>query len=610
MRAPKKAIVLVLLALVLGASVFYFVLGGEGPRRIPTRRVPVDTSTVRNPRQADEPAGREEAGALADPRATVEAAPVPEARATYEGTVIGDGEPLPGASIEISVRGEPLADAQTNERGRFRIVCPPPDEAALLTIRARGFVPLERTLLARMRGGTELLGNLRVIRGVRLAGRVVDGRGNGIADAEITIEPGSNGTDVLRARGRSSPDGTFEVADVPPGPVVVRARARGFGERTVEHSGQVDKPLEIQLDPGHEMRFRVITPRGEPIANAEVTILPLQAPRTNQRTARTDATGRAAFESLGTSQWNVRITHPDFKTTGRSNIEATGIEETFECQPWPGITGQVYVPSGSALPKGTRVQAMPATAPGDRMVVEGGGQPVDDDGHFHIGGLRPGDWVIRVSAPGYAPTQSAPVRLGLEGDAWAGTIELESAANLVLRITRETRPVAGALVELVSVAPTPAQLWAFQESRELSGPDGESDVEGRVTLSDLPTGPVWALVFADGSPPFVAGPLEVVAGQTRGETVSLPKGARVTGMVKTAEGRPCPNVQLRLTERDGVLGFPMTLVTDGNGQYTSSWLPAGHYTIEAFTNTEPTRRSGPQEFALAPGEQNEMDISL
>ena len=605
-----KALVLLLLALALAASL-WFVLGPGDGRRVPARRAPYDPSSRSQRGATDEPVAREEFTAPLDdpPRATIETAPIPVASSTYEGTVIGDGAPLPGASVQLSVRGEPHAEATSDENGRFRLVCPPPHEIAVLTIRARGFVPLERQILARPAGGTELLGNLRVIRGVRLAGRVMDARGNGIADAEITVEPGNSGSDVLRARGTSAPDGTFEVADVPPGPVVVRARARGYGERSIEHPGQVDKPLEIRLEPGLELRFRVVTLRGEPIENAEVRIMPQQAPRTAQRTTLTDSSGRALFDGLSTRQWNVRVTHPEYMTTGTSNVEANGVEQTFECKPWPGIAGQVYVSKG-AVPQGTRVQAMPATAPGDRMVVESGGQPVNEEGHFRIGGLRPGDWVVRVSAPGYAPTQSATIHLGIEGDAWAGTIPLESAAKLQVRLTRDNRPVVGATVELVSIAPTPAQLWAFQESRELSGPDARSDVEGRVVLSDLPTGSVWALVFAEGSPPVSAGPFEVTTGQTRGENIDLPKGARVRGRVMTAEGRPRSDVQLRLVERDGRVGFPMTLVTDDKGRYTSLWLPPGHYSIEAFTNTEPTGRSGAQEFDLAPGEQRDLDVSL
>jgi len=613
-----KALALFLLVLALGAGVLFVLLdsgdgsrGGRGSSTVPReerREEPGARAAVEEPRRsASEPA---KAGAEEPRRQSVGAAAAVEARGVYEGVVIGEGAPLPGAHLEILRRAETLGEGDTDARGRFRLSVPPLSGTGMLRVRARGFVSVERTLPPKPAGGTTLLGNLRLLRGQRLSGHVYDARGDALSGAEVRVEPMSPGADVLIARGTTGGDGLFEIADAPPGMVQVTARSRGYGEKSVPYSPGAT--LELRLEPGVDLALVLRTRAGAPVSGAEVTIQTPNDPRAASRTAESDEQGRARFEGLGSRLWNVRIAHPDFRPVNRQQMQATGVEQTIECQPWPGIEGVVRAPDGKPIPAGTRAQAVPAQVPGDLLANSDGGIEVASDGSFRVGGLRQGDWRVRISAPGFAPTTSPPVKLGNEGDAHAGTIELQAGASLVFALTVEQKPVVGAEVEMFATPPAPAQLWALAGTRA-SGPGKRalSGSNGLATLENLPPGRVWVAIYAEGSPPKASGPHDVSA--TASPTpipIELERGARLQGQVKLKGGAPAAGAQLRVLERGGHLTFPLTLASGEDGRYTSAWMPAGPYTIEAFAPEDPTLRSGPQEIELHAGEQRQLDLSL
>src|SRR5262245_7316088 len=236
-----KALTLVLLALVLGAGALYFVLDSESARgrqeRAPARAAPERT---REPAAAAAPAGAQpaEGGKTGEGktdegktqpaarRQSDETGAPPEVRLVLEGTVIAEGAPLQGAALTLLRDQTLLAEAQPDARGRFKMESGPLTSAGILRVVARGFVPTERNLAAKASGGTVMLGNLRLLRGQRLSGRVVDGQNRGIADAEVQAEPLQAGGDLLVARGHSGPDGKFEIGDAPTGSLLVSARAR------------------------------------------------------------------------------------------------------------------------------------------------------------------------------------------------------------------------------------------------------------------------------------------------------------------------------------------------------------------------------------------------
>jgi hypothetical protein len=321
------------------------------------------------------------------------------------------------------------------------------------------------------------------------------------------------------------------------------------------------------------------------------------------------------FEGLGARAWNVRVTHPEYRPAGRSQVQATGAEEVIQCAPKPAILGTVRAPGNKPPPAGTRVHVLPAGGPGERAgmaLPSSGGTEVGSDGTFRLSGLSPGDWRVLVSAPGYASTSSPPVKLGFDGDGFAGTIVLMKGGSLEFTVTLAGEALAGAEVELLPNQPTPAQLGALASSRGPGlGTRVRSGADGRAALENLGAGSFWAAVYAPGCPPVKSGPHEVrLDGETRTIAIALERGARIEGRVQTPAGAPVANANLRIVERGERLGFPLTLASDADGRYTSAWLPPGKYTIEAFAPEDPTRRSDAKELEVEAGEQRTLDLTL
>lgn len=633
-----KALLPVLLVLLAaGAGAFFFLLDSErpgrgakeAPRAEPVASTP-ETDTAPEPRAPS--ASRAPAP---DPkragRQKVEALSTPASRAQFEGTVIGEGNPIPGASLELLRADQVLGEARTDEQGRFRLEYAPLATPVILRAHARGFVSLERSLTPKAVGGKTLLGNLHLQRGQRITGRVVDGRGVGVTDAQLRIEPTNPGTAISVAHGRSIPGGAFEIADAPPGTVSVIVRAAGFGERTVRYTPG-PTPFEIRLEPGSELRLLIQTPRGRPVPDAVVTIQSTGDGRGTKYVKHSDEQGRVLFDGLGSPGWSVRVSHPEYQPIGRGQMHAGPGEQLLECKPWPAIEGVVRAPGGAAAPPGTRVVALSASAPADRAAQFGsdsfgtgapdGGTEVASDGTFRLVGLRAGDWRVRATAPGFAPASSDPVKLGIEGDGFAGTIVLQAGARLTFTLTRATEHVAGAELELFQTEPAGPQLWALQSSRGPGlGRRVQSGADGRATFDSLLPGTVWVAIYAEGSPPLSSGPHEVGA-ENAPIAVELARGARVTGRVASAAGKASAGAQLRIVEgtleagsagvREGQqrLGFPLILVADAEGRYTSAWLPPGRYTIEAFAPEDPTVHSGPSALDLGAGDQRTLDLTL
>jgi len=603
-----KLLALVALVLALGLGVF-FVLTGDGGGKRGSGRGAGTRDEAPEPRDAQPSTAPRTEPAAARRQEAEEGAPV-GLRVRYEGTVVGEGAPLPGAEVAIWRLEQKLSEARSDERGRFRLEHPAQGSATTLRVQARGFVALERSLPPKGRGGTEMLGNVRLLRGQRLGGRVVDSRGSPIQGAEVRVEPGAPGSDLFFARGTSLADGTFEIADCPPGLVTVRARARGYGELSLTHTP--GRPLELRMLPGVDLPLFVCDAQGHGVAEAEVTIQSVGGADAAQRTGLTDAEGRIRFEGLNARLWNVRVSHSGYRPAGGVRVNANGNEERVTVKPWPGIVGTVRTEEGAPPPTGTRVHALIALAPGDTLADLAGGTEVAADGSFRIPGLRPADWVVRVAAPGFAPATSSPVKLLDERDGSAGTIVLTSGGKLELLVRSGGKPLAEAEVEVLYQPPSDAQLWALRELRRGQGgaPRPRSDSDGRIVLQNLPGAEVWLALYADGHTPRSTGPHVAREKPTQPIELELARGGRAHGLVRRKSGAPDAHAQLRVVEHAGLLGFPLMLATDEQGRYTTSWLPPGRYTVEAFSSEDPALRSEPREFVLAPGAEPEVDLTL
>lgn len=222
------------------------------------------------------------AGGTAENLLTVMSTPV------WRGRVIDDkGRPAVAAKVWLeATEGKTwrIANASTDREGRFEIALEQ-DFGKPLFLGARndhGYCPDPPIVNAGGRDPTENI-QLRLVPTATLEGRVLDGRGMGLAEVGVTayfsISDTGDPVAIRRARKagrwetrrtRSDDDGRFRIPSLPPGAWRIVARARGRSKAAkdpivVLSRGEARKGLKLVLRKGLSIEGRIVNEVGEPI---------------------------------------------------------------------------------------------------------------------------------------------------------------------------------------------------------------------------------------------------------------------------------------------------------------------------------------------------------
>ena len=203
--------------------------------------------------------------------------------------VADDGTSLPDR-LTVS-RGARTAASDADGVARFADL-----PAGVYDIAAPGAPAKKRVRLAAGANAARItLARPQTLRGV-----VVDARGRGVAGAELLASETAMRGDVGHRFAVSGSDGSFAgTTHVTSGRIVARhpAHALGAGVRP-----QVDRDLVLTLpDPAPVVAIEVVDPRGTPVADAYVALVPrsLLSQLVPTQHARSDALGACAFQSPG-----------------------------------------------------------------------------------------------------------------------------------------------------------------------------------------------------------------------------------------------------------------------------------------------------------------------
>ncbi len=196
--------------------------------------------------------------------------------------------------VGLGTRFPGLARASTVEdqlEGRFRTqLC----SAVQYTVRVKrdGFLPVLFDASGSELGQDKLV--IRLTRGKTATGRVVDSDGLSVAGATLRIAPAAIAGSLVRStpHGPSAPsrlttsevDGSFAVANLPPGPLDIEVVADGFA--TVALAGMQPAVQDAQavlgdivLQPAAVLTGVIVTPSNEPLADATVSLIPRERGR-------------------------------------------------------------------------------------------------------------------------------------------------------------------------------------------------------------------------------------------------------------------------------------------------------------------------------------------
>ncbi|MEW6741895.1 MAG: sigma-70 family RNA polymerase sigma factor [Planctomycetota bacterium] len=213
------------------------------------------------------------------------------------GRVIDDRTEVPvegarvyyGSFAQVAV---PSDHVVTDALGHFELAQAAEQGMRHLYVQAGGYALFHRDVNEpAMRDDSHLsedLGDLRLIPGTTLMGRVVDRAGRGVRDALVLMGQDVNDARFLPSRsrplGRSGPDGFFKLPQVPPSHFhtsrfyAITRGGIGLRDLQVVPWKEVVEDLEIELLPAGELEVRVTDESGAALAGAEVEALPCSDP--------------------------------------------------------------------------------------------------------------------------------------------------------------------------------------------------------------------------------------------------------------------------------------------------------------------------------------------
>src|SRR5579871_216688 len=388
----------------------------------------------------------------------------------------------------------------------------------------------------------------------RVAGLVLDGRGQPVPDARVLAFPLADGGAGVGepARATAELDGRFALDHLSPGPYRILVEAAGFPAAELAPIAAPASDLTVKLTgAGRSIQGRVVGERDQPAVGARVLLGAEAGGPIRETVARTD--GRFAFAGLGDGAYALRaVDAGQVSATVREVVAREGQGGTALGAPLRLARGQV-VPGRLVQDAGAGLGGFEVRAESTDLPPGAGDDPLpvvtrtDPSGMFTFV-LAPGAYRLTAARAGHVLRRAPSVTV---------------------------KPVTASVIDSVpAAAPAPAAatppvllelVRGAQVSGRVTDPHGGGVAGARVHCV--------ASVMDDLT--VQSGPLPLAA-----EAAALPSGA----------GR--------------ALGSTRSAIADAHGRFTVDDLIPGRYRIEvAEARFEPLRTD---ELTLAPGERREL----
>ena len=520
-----------------------------------------------------------------------------------EGTVTDERSrrPIAGARVSVLARGARLEDAaeaeevRSDSRGRFRVAGLSARKYSVWVERP-GYLSAQATGAAAAR---PVPVSVALRRSGGIAGRVVDDKNAPVAGVRVQTKftggiRAAMAAGFLSARGSfTRADGTFRLRGLAPGQISVVATREGYvaaaRDGIAVRAAEVSRGTTLVLRRGLDVKGRVDTQTGAPIAGAEIRILPPKEPSSNfmwsggdetpqKPSAVTDGSGRFTARGLAAGLHSARVSANGFATRSFEALEAggkaSGAWPVFVLAPSAAIEGVVRGTGGEPIADAE------VWAYGGTESIETSARS-DAGGGFRCDGWPGGAAVeLMVQAPGYAMR-----RLNVAAPASGVTIVLTTAATLRGRVEdAETRKP----IEVFSISWRTPRGTSF--AYRPAGSPFES-AEGVFELPDVAPGPVILEASAEGYVEADLAGLEVKEAEVReGLVFSLKKGLAISGRVVDSRGDGVSNAAVGWERETGQRsGMRVTqgahgTTTDPEGSFRFEGLPAEKL---AFVATHP-----------------------
>jgi len=469
----------------------------------------------------------------------------------------GDEEPPPGLDRR---------EATTDDDGRFVVEDLPPGRR--VTVWAKGPGNLPGTVRGIEPPAEEPL-EIRLRRGVRLFGRVVDPEGSPVARAFVRAwaHPESDGgrRHVWSENRETAEDGLFDFDAVPRAEMSLRVTAHRLAPADLRglstESGEEVGPVEIRLEAGARVEGRVLDPTGAPVAGAHVNVA--HRAEEGYRPLRIgDRSGPGGvFELVGVPPGKVRLSafHAEQRAEEEIDLGPGGAVVDLVLEPERGLRGRVVDPQGRPV-EHAQVEAQPVGSRG--AGPDHHGARTGPLGRFRFD-VDPGDYRLTAFHPDFAETVVEPVRC--EGGLKRVEIRLDRGMELT-----------GRLIGLAPEELSGARVRAFPRAGGRLH-RGHVTFEGGYRIPGLTAG-VWQ-VEATVEARSAQGTARLQEGEERATLdLEFPEGLTLTGVL-LRNGEPVVDVTVYLTPAVIAVGANHSATTGHGGRFRFRGLEPGEYRL-------------------------------
>lgn len=501
--------------------------------------------------------------------------------------------------------------------GRFVVRGVTPDESFDLDVRKTGFPsakggPYDLTP-AQKKTGVVIV----VPSGVRVTGTVTDKDGKPIAGVSITAdEATSRGGNrrfirrmarVLRSQEedvvQTDAKGKFSM-QLREGKYDLSFSGKGYAPKQMNGvEARADaKPIEVVLEPGVELKGRVVRTSGAGVPDVMVDVI---AGGAMQEPVTTGSDGSFVVPDLAPGPVMVVAAKPDAYIQEMRSTKVPGDDLVITVPATGGVEGHV-IDKASGQPV-TDFEVGPSGdrgGPGIRIMASLGAKSIhSDEGHFLLDDVPAGNVALVVNAPGYLSKTLHGLKVK-EGETLRNIeVDLEKGVTLTGKVTGPD----GSPLEGTTVSPAADNGGGFGLPGMFRGDaSAVTDGAGEYTLDAVEPGDATISFEHDGYLPATKS--VKLEGGTVHLDAQLSKGKDVEGVVVTDAGQPVSGADVNARSSAQGSGFN-SVQSDENGQFVFQGLVPGHYTftasktgyLETRSNDVDIATSGPIRLVLGQG---------
>jgi hypothetical protein len=390
-----------------------------------------------------------------------------------------------------------------------------------------------------------------------LEGRVLDGKGRPVADAEVSLYKTVPAVPLVKRQPtdlKTLTDGRggYSLPSVPEGSKYsILVRAEGYASAEMDRlsviADETTQVADIRLDKGFMLSGTVTTADGIVLADVQITAVDKMKQMAEMpeeihtRTARTDGGGKYSLESLTQTQYEITFQAEGYRPlTVTQNFILSGKDEGPRLldvqldESGLALVGMVKSPQGRGIPD-AEVQALFHSP--RRNAHFSAKTRTNDNGFFRLAGLSEGRYSLIATAKGFFQSESRSAEPGEEGFEIpmlpTGTVEG------VIQVTRNPPKTYEVHIDKYVAS---VRVTGQNRKAHLSG---GSKLDFRFT--DLLPGKYVFLVKAPGYAQTRSEEVDVLSGETTaGVAITLVEGGHIKGRLVDNTGEPLARVKVKL----------------------------------------------------------------